>query len=469
MDREKRERRRSIKLIVSETIMVLAVVLTVIVLALIVSGYWVNSDFKVERQGLLQVSSMPTGADVYIDGESSWLQRTNTSKVLSSGEHTVSLSKEGYDSWSKTINIEEGLLYRLHYPRLFLKNRSKEKTYTMTAATYVTVSPNREVMLAANATTSWQLVALDNEKIEPKKINVANYFSGVSLAAGAETGVFNSQIIETKWAHDNTHLLFKVKHAEKTEWVLLDVKNIANSVNITKKFGANFEQIEILDDSASNLLAIENGNLHKIDVSSKQISAILASNIISFDHYKNEIIFTAKDATATTPKYYIGFIEGSDEKVNRIGSVAASSHVVISRFYDDKYIAVLSDSSVFLYQKEDFVQIRNYALTFSPQKIKVGHNGEFITMYTGPHIATLDMESLDIIEWSVNAEKFDWLDTDMIYAVENGSLAVYDYDGLNRRVLAQNVSSTFPVTITDDKWLYYFSDNSLMREWLIAR
>ena len=104
MDPERAKRRQSAKIIISETIMVLAVVITVTMLAFIVSGYWLNSDFKVERNGLLQISSVPTGADIYIDGDSSWLQRTNTSKVLSSGEHSVKLTKDGYDSWQKTIN-----------------------------------------------------------------------------------------------------------------------------------------------------------------------------------------------------------------------------------------------------------------------------------------------------------------------------------------------------------------------------
>ena len=105
MDPDKVKRRQSLRVIVSEAIMVIAVVMTVVVLAFMVSGYWLNSDFKVERQGLLQISSIPTGADIYIDGSSSWLQRTNTSKVLPVGEHTISLSKEGYDSWSKTIYV----------------------------------------------------------------------------------------------------------------------------------------------------------------------------------------------------------------------------------------------------------------------------------------------------------------------------------------------------------------------------
>ena len=68
MDRTKQEKRQSLKVIISEVIMTLAVIITVTILALIVSGYWLNSDFEVERQGMLQISSVPTGASVNIDG-----------------------------------------------------------------------------------------------------------------------------------------------------------------------------------------------------------------------------------------------------------------------------------------------------------------------------------------------------------------------------------------------------------------
>ena len=57
MDIEKQKKRQSFKIIISEIIMVLAVIATVTVLAFIVSGYWINSDFEVERQGMVQVSS----------------------------------------------------------------------------------------------------------------------------------------------------------------------------------------------------------------------------------------------------------------------------------------------------------------------------------------------------------------------------------------------------------------------------
>ena len=282
MDPEQRIRRQGLKVIVSEILMVITVIITVIILAFLVSGYWLGSDFKVERQGMLQIYSMPTGANVAVDGDAPWFQRTNTSKVLSSGEHEVVLTKDGYDSWSKTVNINEGLLYRLHYPRLFLLEREKETTYHAEAPVLVTVSPDYNLMLITNNTTDWQLIGLNRDNIEPTAVDISSLSTYISKADDAEKGLFTGKILSADWSSDNEHILMKIGDNESFEWVVLNVKNPKNSVNITKEFAAVFDEVRIFDNSASNLLAIRNNNLHKLDVANRQVSAILAETIKSF-------------------------------------------------------------------------------------------------------------------------------------------------------------------------------------------
>lgn len=465
IDDEKLKKRQSLKVIVSEAIMVLFVVVIVVVLGFVVSGYWVNSDFEVERQGMLQVSSIPTGADLAVDGESSWLQRTNTSKVVAAGEHTVSITKEGYDTWQKTVNVTEGLLYRLHYPRLFLKDRKAEKVYNASNYNYATISPDGRRMLLASDKTKWQLVNMNSEKIEPKTIDFSEYLPGVSAINDSDIGLFSGSILEANWDKNGDHVLMEIKAGDQVEWLLLDVDNPKNSLNITRKFETNFDTVRILDDSASNLLTLRNGDLQKIDVPGRVISEVLAEKIISFDYYKQDIVYAMK---AGDNNYTVGtFRIGDTKKTILSDNIKEPIAVVVYRFYDDMYVAILEGNVINTYKKAEFEQIKTYQLSFSPQELKVGHAGEFIMMVDAAKIAALDMEAGAVREWEVDGEKFDWLDSDMIYSVADGRLMVYDYDGLNRRELADNVSEHFPVTITENKWLYYFSDGVLMREQIV--
>lgn len=462
MDPEKRARRQSLRIIVSECFMVLAVVITVAILAFMVSGYWVNSDFKIERQGMLQISSLPTGADVIVDGESAWNQRTNTSKVLTSGEHIIELKKDGYDTWSRKINIADGLLYRVHYPRLFLKEREKQETLDISTVTRASVSPNHELMLLMNNTTEWQTVDLTKEKLEPKDIDISSVFTAVSMAPGAPKGLFNGDIREINWSANNEKLLIKATVDGSYEWIILDVKNPSESTNLTRIFNASFSKVTIMDNSANNLLAILDGNLHKIDLGSRQISAVLVEKVIDYDFYESEIVFSA-NTNSPNYSYYVGLLKGHGDTPEIIKNTSSMPLVTISRFYDDKYISILEDKTLSVVEKNSKKPFLEGTVSQQADSFKVGHDGEFQTATASNHIITVDMEAKTINEWEAEG-RYNWLDSDMIYAVNDGELIVYDFDGLNRRSIANNVSNHFPVTVTNDKWLYYASDEQLIRE-----
>ena len=467
MDMEKRARRQSRRIIISEVLMVLTVIVTVMILAFVVSGYWVGSDFKIERQGLLQVYSIPTGADVEVDGNpSSWLQRTNTSKTLAAGKHTIKLSKEGFDTWSRTINITEGLLYRLHYPRLFLKNRTEETAYSFSANSAF-ISPDRNTILLANNTTTWELANLDTEDIKPTSLDLSEVLPFSSRAADAKIGLFTGTIVDAEWAADNEHILLKITSDDKINWLILNVKNPKNSINLSKEFNANFEKIKILDQSANNLIVGLNGNLHRVDIPSKQISAVLLSDVRSFDYYDQNVVFVAKDSESG--KYFIGTSRIGSSDMTKLKDLEAPVRVFITKFYDDEYIGVINDNSITIYTKNNFEEKHHYPLSFNPEDVKIADSGGAIVMSTGGHVATLDMEAQELFEWTTGTESFGWLDNSMIYAVKDSVLNVYDFNGLNHRELSKNVSSHFPVTITADKYLYYFRDGSLIREYLFEK
>lgn len=467
----KSKRLESVRIIISEIIMVLAVVATVTVLAFVVSGYWLNSEFKVERQGMLQVSSTPTGAYVNIDGEEpSWLSVTNISKVLSSGEHTVELTKDGYDSWTKTVNISEGLLYRLHYPRLFLNKRVSEPVLSVGVASGATISPDRNRAVLINNTSEWVMLDLNSETPKQTRIDISGLFSGINMEEDAKIGLFTGEVVGMDWDSDSNHLLLKTRAADSIEWVILDVNNPERSINLTKEFGADFDTVKILDHSSNTLLAVRNHNLHRIDLASKSISSVIIENIIDFDHMNNEVVFSAQhEGSSTDKQYYIGTFRLGDHNIREIESLPNPVQVSISRFYDEKYITTLHDNNIVLYHdsRNTYEETLSQELSFSPDSISVGHHGEFISFSKGNTLATLDMESNTIREWSTDGASFGWLDNDMIYSVNDSKLVVYDYDGLNRRELSENVSSHFPVVITDDRWLYYFRDGDLVREWLV--
>lgn len=467
MDPDGARRRQSLKIIISEAIMVVSVIFMVVILAFLVSGYWINSDFKVERQGLLQISSIPTGAAINIDGDSSWFQRTDTSKVLSSGNHSIVLTKEGYDSWSKTVNISEGLLYRLHYPRLFLQNTVAEEILDTRGAVFSSFSPEGNKLLLLDDTSSWRLVSLEDEH---PKVSTLDFSSSIDLPLfrpQEQQAASTASILSADWDQDGSHILISTQQDYAIKWVLLDIRNTEKSVNLTEIFDSNFSQVQILDHSSNNLLAIENGSLRTIDVSGRTLSSILVQGVTNCDHYDtNEIIFSAVDTeNPDDTNNYIGILKINDGNINKLADIDQSAKVAMGKFYDDKFIVVLQNNILNLYAHKDFEKKATFTLNFTPDILKVGHNGEFIVAYSGDQIATLDLESESVTEWTADAATFGWVDSDMIYAVsDTNELIVYDYDGNNRRTVAHKAAVDTPAIITANKWLHFFSDGHLMRQ-----
>lgn len=457
MDLEKRARHQSFKVIISEIVMVLTVIITVIVLAFLVSGYWVGSGFKVERQGMLQIHSTPTGANVAIDDEAPWYQRTNTSKVLSSGEHEIVLTKDGYDSWSKTVNINEGLLYRIQYPRLFLTDRKKTTVFDASTYDMATISPDHNSMLLINNTTIWTLINLNRNDIAGSvlPIDVSAIFNSVSKVENATNGLFTGQIVSANWSNDNEHILFEIS-GDHHEWAILNVRNLKNSINLTREFDTDFDEVKIANSSAGILFVLRNGKLHKINTFDRQISAIIADNVKSYDFYESDLIYFSGNEIFVSRQ--------NDENTTVLTEVSENSKVLISKFYDEKYNIVIEKNNVKLFKHNNRETLFEKEINFIPTTVKVGHGGEFIFMQNGANVVVLDMEIMDLKQWQLDSTNYGWLDGSMLYAILDGDLIVYDFDGLNRRELSENVSAHFPVTITDNKWLYYFSDNYLIRE-----
>jgi hypothetical protein len=220
---------------------------------------------------------------------------------------------------------------------------------------------------------------------------------------------------------------------------------------------------------------------------------------MSLEHFENEVIFVAErknDEAETSEelkenddleanehamngegergvqsqkRYALYLLDMGNGKTKELESLDNPAKVTLSKFYDDRYITTVWENDVALYSENDFVKMNEFALGFNPVNVKVGHNGEFIVLTNGSKIATLDMEALAVKEWDTESLDFGWIDDDMIYSITSGNLLVYDFDGLNKRELAKNVTGSFPITITENKWMYYLRDGKLIREWLIKK
>jgi hypothetical protein len=69
-------------------------------------GLSAASPASTEEKGKILLSSMPDGADVYVD--EAFVGNAPATIKLSSGKHTVKVSQQGYKDWSKEVSVFAG-------------------------------------------------------------------------------------------------------------------------------------------------------------------------------------------------------------------------------------------------------------------------------------------------------------------------------------------------------------------------
>ena len=113
------------------------------------------------------------------------------------------------------------------------------------------------------------------------------------------------------------------------------------------------------------------------------------------------------------------------------------------------------------YSADEKVKAKDYLtvftekeLEFVPERLAGGSGDEYMAAWNGNRVAMLDLDQGDLYNYEAGAGA-RWLDDSMLYGVAEGKLQVWDFDGTNRRELADGVTD-YDVTISNnDKYLYY--------------
>ena len=475
-EQEKIEKLRQIRLIITEILMFISIGLLVGFLTLVVTGYSFNlkelggEGEVIERTGLLQISSLPTGATITLDGESPLMLRTNGSRTLIAGEHEVRLTRDGYDSWEKKVKITEGLMYRLNYPRLFLMEREAEEVLELAGgAEFASVSPNKEKMLIVEAGKLY-LVDLNSSKPVAKEILVKN-------TAGEAVKI--TKMSAKGWSGNSERVLAEIngklavvtaKVGGETAWIEEKIRGEGGIWSAE----ANREKIVIVDaefetEAGERLLILfNNGELREMTLKDEKVGEALLTGVVRFDNDGERVFYlTESEARA----YRVG--EEKSFLVAEIEGVEAKLETM--EYFEENYFAVAEGAKLSVFKAEGWIsedgsaeEIWRGEMGFEIAKLEKRGKGMVFAVAdaTGMRKGVFDIEALETAEFEMSGET-GWVDEYLRYEVsEEGVLTVIDYDGLNRRKLVEEgVVQGHGVAISgNNKYLYYFSDGKLVRE-----
>ena len=524
MDSEEKKRRQFIKVLLAEAMRVFSVIAIVVVTTLLAMGFSFSTEGGIEQTGLMQIHSQPTGATVTLDG-SALFSRTNTSRTMSAGEHHLKLSRDGYDTWEKTVKMYSGVLIRMYYPRLFLQNRVAESVLDLASGNtgtkelefYAPSTSRNYIIYAEQNAAEWRLLDLRGDEVKMSVLDLSGILPGMvvetaasgsasssvggSTVSGGASGNsasgktdqngakqvttpqyrFDGSIEMIKWSSNDEKILVKVAYEGKSEWVLVNLRNVAASLNLTKTFGLNFDQVEMIDNSASQLYALANHRLYRVNVAGEVLSRILVDNIESFVNRGANVLYLTMADTKTETRT-IGAYRDDEKGGTALLTVPAKEPVKIalSRYFDEDYIAYTVGNSLTVYYGtlpsynenreksvlEDLKKlVEDKELEEVPTSFSASRDGEYVVARNGQKFMVTDLDMGDLWTYEAATSELNWLDASMMYAVKDGEILVWDFDGTNLRNLAESAktakdeaieAANFPVMLTaNNRWIYY--------------
>lgn len=499
-ERRQQKRRQFIKVVIAEIGMVVSVILIVVVAVLASMGFFVSSNGTIEQNGMIQIHSLPTGASVELDG-SVLFSRTNLSRTLIGGEHSLKIYRDGYDTWQKNIKMYSGMLVRLYYPRLFLEGRTSETMLSL-GKDLEFYSPSVDytgILYAEKLSPKWQLINIKGDEAKVAELDLTKVLPGVT------DGKFVGKVLSVRWNQNGDQVLAKVAYDNRTEWILVNLRDVARSLNVTKTFGLNFDQIEMIDDAASQLYALENHHLRKITTGDQAISRVLLDNVQSFANEGINVAFVMLRDDNAKKQQAVGVYRDGD-KAGTIFTIAEATdkvHVALAKYYDMTYLAFSVNDKMSVYygtlpaynenaSETDFSGLKSLLqdakLVVTPDKISVSPQQYYVVAQKDKHFMVVDFEMEELTEYDAESANLFWLDDSMMNAVVGDELKVWDFDHTNQRVLvkdeklvddtsevarvttlSKNALANYPAVISDNnRWLYYvvYTNNglSLQRE-----
>ena len=468
----KKARAHNIRIIIGYILIGIALILTTIILLYQAYGFGVDRKGNVIQNGLVFVSSTPNPAEVYVNGQKR--DNTNTRLLLSSGQYTFELKRDGYRNWKRAVTVEGGSVDRFDYPFLFPSSlqTSTVKKYDKQPA-LVTQSPDRKWLLTQGANTA-QFDVYDLSDQEQVAQNVESISLPAETYSAVEAGAKQSWEL-VQWSTDNRHVVlrhnFVKDNAETYEYVLLDHEVPAESVNLTKKWGVNPTFVELQDQKFDKYYLFDRASQV---VSTATLDAptpkTYMQGVLAFKTYGNDVILYATQEGAADGKVVFKLREGKDDPLTVRSVPYANKYLVnLTKYEGDWYVAVGSDveGKVFVYKnpaerlKEDDViaPVRvlkvagaNY-IAFSPNaRFIMAENGTAFSVYDAENNKGFTYAAKNALDApQVHAS---WMDGHRLAYTGAGKLRVFDFDGSNQQTLNAANAAFLPFFDRDYENLY---------------
>lgn len=460
-------------------VMTISVVVITAVCMLLALGYrFDRSSLSFQQGGLIQISSIPSGAKVLIDDKAQGYNTPGKSDIAP-GAHKVELQKDGYQSWSKTVSLAASQLLWLNYTHLIPTEVKTTAAKTFDAVFDEKTSPDRKWMVVQPASDKPDLTLVDLQ--DSKKLTTSNITIPESILTARAGAVRQFNIVE--WDPSSRYLLVRYQAADVVEYIRVDRSNPTQALNITQTFQLPVSDIHFSANNSDIFYVKNDTALRRLDVGAKSISEALVSNLDTFSvSPAGPVAFSASRqhtaGDAATTYQYAGLYNGSKEIQVREYGAGARLLVKYAEYFGHGYLAVTDTGATTVAVIRDpaemgnknnrvfaTLQLKNPALWLS-----FSDNGRMILAQNANSATTYDLEIAKAYQYDEATAKpvarpFKWLDDYYLMTDANQTIKTFEFDGTNAHDITGSEEGYGVTFSTDNTYLYSLGKNATSQKY----
>lgn len=433
-------------------IMTAAVVSGAVILAAMTLGYRFTpgDGGKLQQGGIMQLDSKPAGATVTING-TQYGSRTPTKLTSQAGDYTVTMERDGYLPWQKTVPITTGGISWVTYPRLIPKERKPESVvdYSPTVASALSSASSKYyAVLESQGDPTVSLVRLDGEEVRVRTVTLPeDHFTS------PEPEQSLSRFAIEKWTGDEKRLLLSHTYGDNTkEWILMDIDRPDESVNITNHLGisSDMRSPKFSVNDGTEVYAIIDGDVRIIDLDRQTLSRPIVQNATHFSLYGNGyVLFTQQ---SDDNMQHVGYVKESYREPRIIDTLETTydepAQLSVGKYFDKYYFLIANGSKAELSSSTNMPDNSTAKLERTHEKTleldgtitdsNITDNGQLATIQDGESFSTynLELKQLSLTKIvntaSPSTQTLQHLDRYMFWGVNDGQLRTYEFDGENQ-------------------------------------
>lgn len=472
----KKQFRHRIILYLGYVLIGIAIMIGTLVLVYQAYGFGLGKNRTVIQSGLIFFSSQPHPANIYVNGTLK-PAKTNTRLSLPAGIYSVQLKRDGYRNWQRTIDLTGGRIANFDYPFLFPVTLTPKKIQSYTTAPGLsTQSPNRRWLLVEQPGTFINFEVYDLKN--PTKPAAASPLSLPANLLTKATGSESWQLDE--WADDNQHVLLQHLYDGKTEFILVDRADPAQSLNLNSSLALPSSGATVsLISKKYDQYYIFNGAAATLQTASLKAPALQPhlEHVLSYRSYSDNTVLYVTDSGAPAGKVQVKLLNGNKTSNIRTFPVGSAYLLDLTEYSGKLYIAASAstENKVYIYRDPlgQLAAMPNHALVpaqvlhvTAPNYLSFSDNTQFIVAENATEFGVYDLRNktgyhyfapqpLDAPELHAS-----WMDGHRLTYVSGGKVTVFDYDNANRQVLIP-ADSRFSIAFPPDyKYVYGLAPGS---------